>query len=165
MNLYKFHTNPESLKHYDVAHEHVPQLKWEQLVGQSLHLIDTDTEYEYDTDAKDDIDLAEVKKYEHLWAKDTKTAYYYAHSILNAEFPAGEKAIAKDGYYAYMYARDVLKAAFPAGEKAISTDVHYASMYAMKVLKKRFPAGEKVIAQHLSYRRKYEKVFNIMLPN
>ncbi len=87
MNLYKLHANPESLDHYDVAHDKVPAVFW----------------HKYGNNPK------ELKKREAALAKDPKYAFAYARNVLKEPWPAGEAAIAKIPEYAFAYARDVLK--------------------------------------------------------
>jgi len=155
MNLYKLHSKPKELKHFTVAHNHVPWLKWEHLVGP----ITGDQ-----VEDLDDVDIDEVKKYEHLWAQDATLAFLYAQDIIEKPFPAGEKAIATNAYLSFYYTKNILgRKPFPAGEKTIATDAYYAYRYARYVLKKRFPAGEKAIATDAQYREKYEKEFNVKL--
>jgi len=189
MNLYKFHSDPKSLKHHGTSHETVPFLKWEQLVGP---IAINEIGYFDDIDL-DGVNIDEVKKYEHLWARDAKLSVLYATKIIKNPFPAGEKAISTNAHYSYEYARYSLKRnpfpagekviatsaifsyqyaryilgkkRFPAGEKAIATNVVYSYLYATEVIGKRFPAGEKVITTSslVSYRHKYEEYFNIKL--
>jgi lambda repressor-like predicted transcriptional regulator len=120
MNLYNLHSEPETLDHHDTAFERVPRLVWEKYWDKS----------------------AELKKREEILAKDAKTAYVYASSVLKGPFPAGEAAIAKDAWCAYLYARDVLQKPWPAGEAAIAKNASLAYSYALLVLEKPFPAGE-----------------------
>jgi rRNA maturation protein Nop10 len=135
MNLYKLHANPETLDHYDVAHDKVPKLIWDK--------------YENNRE--------ELRKREASIAKDPKYAYMYSYVVLNGPFPAGEETIAKDPYYAYRYALDVLKGPWPAGEAAIAKDPYTAYRYAENVLKGPFPAGEAAIAKQPVYAYAYEE--------
>ena len=98
MNLYKFHADPKSLLHHDIAHEKVPAVFWDKY--------------------KDNPE--ELKKREAAIAKDPQYAYRYAYFVLEKSFPAGEAAIAKDPYYAYRYASDVLKKGFYLNGKLIA---------------------------------------------
>jgi hypothetical protein len=86
MNLYKYHSKPETLDHYDKADEWVPTLAWDKYKDQP----------------------AELKKREKALAKNPKIAYFYALDVLKKPFPAGEAAIAKS-MWSYNYAIDVLK--------------------------------------------------------
>ena len=108
MDLYKLHSSPKSLDHYDTAFDLVPALVWERYRNNP----------------------AELKKREAVLAKDAKCAYWYARYVLNGPFKAGEAAIAKDTEYAYWYARHVLHGRFKAGEAAIAKDPEFSYMYA-----------------------------------
>jgi len=156
MNLYKLHTDPKSLKHHGAAHEHIPTLRWEDMVGPV-----TDEQVE----DLDGVDIGEVKKYEHLWARDARTAYLYATDIIKKRFPAGEPEIATRPMYSYQYAGTILGKEFPAGEKTIAKHGDAAFRYAVRVLGRRFPAGEKAIAKYDAYRRQYEQKYDMELPN
>ena len=133
MNLYKFHSKPESLDYYGAMDQTNPHIFWEK--------------YKNNTE--------ELKKREKAISKDSRTAQRYAKDVLKRPFPAGEAAIATDTYYAYLYARDVLKGPFPAGEEAISKDAEYALGYAKYVLNGPFPAGEAAIAGDARYASYY----------
>ena len=98
MNLYKFHSDPKSLLHHDIAHEKVPAVVWDKY--------------------KDNPE--ELKKREAAIAKDPQYAYMYAREVLEKPFPAGEAAIAKGLYYALRYACDVLKKDFYLNGKLIA---------------------------------------------
>jgi hypothetical protein len=95
MNLYKLHSKPETLDHYDVADEKVPALVWEK--------------YQHEP--------AELKKREKVLARDPWTAYHYARFVLKKPFPAGEAAIAKNAEGAYWYALLVLNLPKAKAEK------------------------------------------------
>ena len=82
MDLYKFHSNPETLHGHDRADEIVPERIYDiAKSGKKL------------TDKQEDV-----------IAKDPKYAYGYAYSISKKPFLKGEDAIAKDPEYAYYYA-------------------------------------------------------------
>ena len=133
MDLYKYHSNPETLDRYAERDQIVPERIYEiAKSGQKL-----------------------TKTQEDALAKSPKYAFYYAFNVLKKPFPAGEAAIAKDEYFAYRYAFNVLKKPFPAGEAAIAKNTHYAYQYAIDVLKKPFPAGEAVIAKDANYAFEY----------
>src|SRR5215216_5866844 len=104
MNLYKYHSKPETLDHYDVAFDKVPKLIWGKYRDQP----------------------AELRKREKVLAKDTKTAFLYAHHVRHGPFPAGETVIAQDPEAAVSYAEYVLRGPFPAGEAAIAKDPEIA---------------------------------------
>jgi hypothetical protein len=123
MNLYKFHTHPETLDGYEAAKTRIPKIAWEAARTPE-----------------------EKRKLESLWANSTYYAYLYATSVSRKPFPAGEAAIAKDAEYAYKYASEILKRPFPLGEPLIASDDNFCFNYAMYVKKDRFPAGEETIA-------------------
>ena len=126
MNIYKLHSEPESLDHFEKATETNPDVFWEKYKNKP----------------------EELKKREKYIAKSADFSFYYAVDILSAPFPAGEEAIAKSAGYAYDYAADALKGPFPAGEAAIAKDEYFASLYAKNVLKKDFYLNGKLIAKY-----------------
>ena len=123
MNLYSFHTNPESLKHHDAAHEKLPDLAWNKYAG-------SDTE---------------LKKREHLWAKDADKAVMYAMHVLNGRFKKGEPAILKDPFWTRVYAKEVIKGMWLEGEDTIAKSAYDSFVYAQEVLRGRFIKGEDTI--------------------
>ena len=98
MNVYNFHSKPESLYQYEKITETNPDIFWEK--------------YENTP--------GELKKREAAISKSTKYSYLYALDVLKGPFPAGEAAIAKDAYYAKHYANEVLKADFYYNGKLIA---------------------------------------------
>jgi lambda repressor-like predicted transcriptional regulator len=143
MNLYKLHTNPESLLGYQEAMKD-PEMAWET--------------HENNHD--------KLRELEDLWAKSAEYSYRYAAFVLENRFPKGEDAIATDAWYSYLYAKYVLKPlgiiGFPKGEDAIATDAWYSYLYAKDVLEDRFPQGEPVIAQNI-VKINYQQEFGILL--
>ena len=113
MNLYKLHSNPESLANFEKLLE-MPELLWEIFKH----------------------DKNKLREYEDVWAKDAVTSYEYANRVVDGRFEKGEDAIATEPQYAYFYARD-----FPEARKvkkiedAIFSDPHTAFMYRENVLK------------------------------
>ena len=69
LNIYKYHTHPETLPLYKKAMECVPDLFWEKY--------------------KDNPE--ELKKREGAIAKSAKYSCLYAHDVLKTRFEAGEK--------------------------------------------------------------------------
>ena len=126
MNLYKLHSNPESLDHFEKVTANNPAIFWDKYKNKP----------------------EELKKREKYIAKSAFHAYLYARDVLKGPFPAGEEAIAKDAMFAYYYAREVLKGPFPAGEETIAKKTWYASQYAGAVLKKDFYLNDKLIAKY-----------------
>jgi hypothetical protein len=127
VNLYKLHTNPESLLGYEEAMKD-PDIAW------GTH------ENNHD----------KLRELENLWTKSAEYSYYYARDVLKNRFPKGEDIIATDAHWSYEYAEYVLKPlgvrGFPQGEDAIATDALSSYLYAKDVLKDRFPQGEDAIA-------------------
>ena len=113
MDLYKFHSNPETLHGYDKADEIVPKRIYD--IAESGKKL--------------------TEKQEDAIAKDQYYAYYYAHNVLKKPFLKGEDIIAKDPLFAYYYAQYVLEKHFPKGEDAIAKDPLYAYRYAKNILK------------------------------
>ena len=97
LNIYKYHTHPESLPLYEKAMECIPDLFWEK----------------YENNPK------ELKKREGAISMSAKYSYYYALDVLKTRFEAGEKVIATNTWFSYGYDFYVLKARFEAGEKKI----------------------------------------------
>ena len=126
MNLYKLHSNPESLDLYEKVSETNPDVFWEK--------------YKKNKE--------ELKKRETYIAKDAFFAYLYAKNVLKGPFPAGEEAIAKDYAYAYYYARDVLKGPFPLGEAAIAKSAFFTIQFTQNILKKDFYLNDELIAKY-----------------
>ena len=128
MNLYKLHSNPESLHGYDVAREKVPELAWE--THKRNH--------------------GKLRELEDTWTKSAQYSYWYARFVLENRFPKGEDAIATDDLWSYRYAKNILKPlgiiGFPQGEDAIATSGRRSCEYAENVLEDRFPKGEDAIA-------------------
>ena len=125
MELFKLHTNPKSLIHYETITETHPDFFWEKYFEKPN----------------------ELKKREKYIAKYARYSYIYAKDYLNGAFPAGEAAIAKDAEYACYYAKNVLKGPFPKGEAAIAKDARFAYRYAKEVLKADFYLDGKLIVK------------------
>jgi hypothetical protein len=141
MNIYKYHSDPESLDHYEERLTRVPKLAFEH--AKSLR--------------------RRFPEGEAAIAKDAKYAYYYANEVIKGRFPEGETAIAKDPYFAYVYAKDFIKGRFPEGEAAIAKSAGHAYFYAEHVIKGRWPEGEAAIAKNRFVKPVYEKLFNVKL--
>jgi hypothetical protein len=107
MNIYKHHSDPKSLKHYDAAHEAVPKLVWEKYKNNP----------------------SELKKRENALAKDPVYAYLYATDVLHGPFPKGEDTIAKSSVCAYLYVKNVIKGRWPPGEPAIAKSNGFSFEY------------------------------------
>ena len=104
-------------------------------------------------------DINELKKREHLWAKDPETAYDYARGVIKGRWPKGEKAIASDAESAYYYAKYVIKGRWTKGEKALASDPQFAYYYAGEFIGDRWPAGEKAIASEPQFAYYYAREF------
>ena len=102
MNLYKFHTDPQSLLYGNSAPDQLPQLFWPKY--RNNH--------------------EELKKRQGAIAKSREYSLKYA--LKYGPFPAGEPAIATDTNSAYEYAIDVLKGPFRMGEEAISQSAKFS---------------------------------------
>ena len=134
LNIYKYHTHPESLPLYEKAMECIPDIFWEK----------------YKNNPK------ELKKREGAIAQSAEYSYWYAADVLKERFEAGEEIIATNAQYSYWYALDVLKNRFEAGEEIIATDAWCSYRYAADVLKERFEAGEESILNG-GYKQDYLK--------
>ena len=113
LNLYKYHTNPETIAGYDQAMNSVPHLAWDHFRNKPK----------------------ELRKREHIWAQSAEYSHLYAIYVLKGErFEKGEDAIATDARWSCNYAKDVLKGRFEKGEDAIATDAGYSLIYVTDVL-------------------------------
>ena len=128
MNLYNYHSKPESIHGHDRVDTEVPSIFWHKYVGSD--------------------NSQELKKREPALAKSPEYAVHYARYILKDRFPAGEDVIAKDPAWAYNYARFVIKGRWPKGEDAIAKSTPWAYAYAKDVLKGPWPKGEDAIAKN-----------------
>ena len=133
MNLYNFHSKPESLYQYEKITETNPDIFWEK--------------YEKDPE--------ELRKREKYLAKDARCAYYYARDVLKGPFPEGEEAIIRDVDYTLWYAQYVLEGPFPKGEAMFAEKAYFAYHYAADVLEGPFPKGEAAIAKDAYYANHY----------
>jgi hypothetical protein len=140
LNLYQYHSEPESLYGFDQATEHVPHVAWNHYKG----------------------DVEELKKREHVWARSAAYSHRYADDVLEERFPEGEPAIATSAKYSHWYADDVLEERFPEGEPAIAESAGYSYLYALSVLSGRFLEGEPAI-RGSEYQEDYEQIFGIKL--
>ena len=98
MNLYNFHTKPESLDNYAQVYDGNPDFFWQKY--------------------KDNPE--ELKKREKYIARDPEYAYIYARHSLNVPFPLGEAEIATSKHYSHLYAKNVLRADFYYNGKLIA---------------------------------------------
>lgn len=137
MNLYNFHTTPESLDGFDIIDMTVPSEIWHKYKNKPIELM----------------------KRESAIAKSPEYAYEYAKEIIHSPFPLGEKAIACDDYYALAYSEYVLKGPFPQGEKILSTNAYTSYIYAVRVLHGRFLLGEPTMMSD----QKFKKMYNAFI--
>ena len=143
LNLYKYHTNPETITGFDQAMDSVPSVAWEHYKGNH----------------------EELRKREHMWAKSAEHSYWYALFVLKGErFIKGEDAIATDALYSYRYANNVLKGErVEKFEDAIATSARHSYEYAFFSLNgERFIKGEDAI-RGSEYQQAYEQEFGIKL--
>ena len=154
LNLYKYHTNPETITGFDQVMNSVPDLAWEHIVG----TFEDEDDY-LDAIETGEIDLEELRKREHVWAKSAEYSYLYAKNVLSGErFVKGEDAIATNAEYSYAYASYVLKGRFEKGEDAIATSALYSYAYAKHVLKgERVEKIEDAIATDAWYSYRYAR--------
>jgi hypothetical protein len=114
MNIYEFHTDPESLDLYEERLTRVPKLAYDH--ARSLR--------------------RRFPEGEAAIAKSAIYAYWYAEHVIKGRFPEGVAAIAKDAKYAYSYAIDVIKGRWPAAEAAIAKSEwkkHYEILFNVKL--------------------------------
>ncbi len=96
MNIYKYHTDPESLDHYEDRLTRVPELAFEHAMSLGRRFPEGEAAI----------------------ANNALYAFSYAHGIIEERWPEGEAAIAKSARYAYYYAKYVIKVRFP-GERLL----------------------------------------------
>lgn len=136
LNIYNFHSKPESLELYHKTDKELPGIFFKKY--------------------KDN--PTELKKREDIIAKSPYFSYIYARDVLSRSFPKGEKILATDGKFAYFYARYVLGERFPAGEDVIATHhAEWAYRYAKEILEGPFKKGEKAIASDYRFAYFYAK--------
>lgn len=126
MNLYNYHTVPNSLIGFDQRDDIVPDLISEYLIGGG-HL---------------------TKKQLKYIASDTQLAYTYAVERVRGRWPRGEAAILLDPYYSLKYAERIIQGRWPEAEVIISKDSMMSLHYAQYVIAGRFPEGEAAIASN-----------------
>ena len=120
MNLYKFHTKPESLPHYQDYKKYHPNI----LTG---------------------IPKKPSVKQLTLMKRNLLLAYRYAFYDLRGRWPEAEPYIMKDPFYAFGYARNVIKGRWPEAEPYIMKDPEFALNYSVMVIKGRWPEAEPYI--------------------
>ena len=136
LNIYNFHSEPESLELYHKSNDELPGIFFKKYKDQP----------------------GELKNREDVIAKSPYFSYIYARDVLNRSFPKGEKILATDGKFAYFYARYVLGERFPKGEDVIATHhAEWAYRYAKEILEGPFPKGEDIIATDYRYAFFYAK--------
>ena len=140
MNIYEFHTNPESLDSFKEVSIANPRLAYQcaEKLGRRLPIVET------------------------AIAKNALYAYLYARDVIEGRFPEGEAVIAKDGWSAAYYAKDVIKGRWLEAEEVIASSAEGSYNYAISVLKDRFIPGEFEISDS-RYKYKYEDFFGIEL--
>ena len=157
LNIYKYHSNPETITGFDQAMNSVPHLAWDQIFGTS------DVEAYEELLVTGKVDLEELRKRERLWAKSREYSYRYAFYVLEGRFEKGEDAIATSAEYSYYYAADTLGGERVENiEAAIATDAEYSYRYAYIVLEGRFEKGEDAI-RGSKYQERYEQLTGVRL--
>ena len=113
MNLFKLHSNPETLDHFDEQYK-MPGKAWPIYINA---LKDKDTE---------------TKKWIWPWfIKDPESSYSYA--VWKGErFPEGEEAIKWHPMWARKYAMNVLERRWPEAEEIIASDKIESNIYAVQ---------------------------------
>ena len=147
INLFKLHSNPETLYGYDHIIQ-IPQMAWamtdvkQKRKMTDLWLKDPETAVRYATKVME----KRWPEAEPIIAKSAKYAYEYAN-FFPGRFLEGEPAIATVPTFAYSYARHKIGGRWPEGEAAIATDPDEALNYADKIIKGPWPPGEAAIAR------------------
>ena len=143
LNLYKYHSDPESLDGFDEYMHQNPDVAYDIALNRG-HA---------------------SEQLEDAIATDAWYSYLYAKDVLKGErVEKIEDAIATDAYYSYLYARDVLSGErFEKGEDAIATSALYSYWYAQDVLSgERFEKGEDAI-RGSKYQKRYEELTGVKL--
>jgi hypothetical protein len=112
MNLYKLHSDPKSLNHYNEAQQSMPEV--------FVH---------DDTYRKDFIVRDFTQKQIRAISKDPKWACLYAKTVLKRRWPEAEPYIMKDPGYAFIYAKDMIEDRWPEAEPYIMKDAEWWSFY------------------------------------
>ena len=137
MNLYEYHTNPETLYGYKDRFK-IPLFAYKEakrtgnwLEAEPYIMKDPEYAYFYARDIRKKGRWPEAEPY---IMKDPYSAYWYARYVIEGRFPEAEPYIMKDPEYAYMYARDIRKKGrWSEAEPAIATS-HVVIRYANDVI-------------------------------
>ena len=142
MDIYKFHANPKTLEHYDLAQQMVPTVFAPDFFPNGI--------FPKDLTAKQ-IDAI---------SKSPEHAYIYAARHIKGRFLEAEPYI-KDSEFAGPYAIHILKERWPEAEHSFIRAPVWAHPYATKILKRRWPEAEPYIKQVPWIWQKYIKHFQI----
>ena len=134
MDLYKLHSNPETLDGFD-QQSNVPEI-----------LRDL---------ARSKQDLAIEQKI----IKHPRFAYEYAEYVLDRRWPEAEKYIMKHPESAHRYANKFFKDGWPEAEQYIMTDPTWAARYAIDVVERRWPEAEDDIIEDEEEWNEYTDTF------
>ncbi|RWZ84368.1 MAG: hypothetical protein EO766_17260 [Hydrotalea sp. AMD] len=107
LNLYKFHSQPQNLDHYNDQDSIIPNLA----LKKSL----------YNRGRSPDL--------EPVILKDTKCAFDYARKVIRDRWPEAEPRIMKDPYAALGYAETILKDRWYEAEPYIKQDDYAWDIY------------------------------------
>ena len=148
MNIYKLHSNPETLAGFDQRTD-VPEVlrelartKQEPAIEQQI-MKDPNLVLAYAIKFFNGVGWPAAEEY---IMKDAYSAYYYAKYILHRRWKAAEPVIMTDRNLVLNYASKFLKGVgWPAAEPIIIKDPQWAYMYAIDVLEERWPEAEKYI--------------------
>ncbi len=139
INLYNYHTNPQSLLNYDKRFN-VPVIASQEAAKHKPN---------------------RSPALEPGIMKDPKYAYYYAYDIIKGRWKEAEPYIMKDPEYAYYYAHHVIGGRWPEAEPYIMKDPFDAYIYAKWVIKDRWPEAEHTIQTNKQDWINYKHTFNI----
>ena len=160
MNLYEYHTNPETLYGYKDRFK-IPLFAYKEakrtgnwLEAEPYIMKDPEYAYFYAMDAIQD----EWPEAEPYIMKDPEYAYFYARDIRKkGRWPEAEPYIMKDPKYAYLYANEVIKDEWTEAEPYIMKDPYSAYWYARYVIEGRFPEAEPYIMKSPEYAYMYAR--------
>lgn len=167
MNLYKFHSDPESLEHHDEAHQMVPKLIVDHigifpkdLSPAQIRAISKDPEYAYRY-AYFRLGRQRWPEAEQHIMKDPEYARIYAQRIIKGRWPEAEPYIFKDEEAAIDYILHVSRQPVKQFEHLFLKDPNDAAGYAIDCLKSRWVEAEKIIKQDREAWEVYSEHFNL----
>ena len=161
MDLYKLHSNPETLDGFD-QQSNVPEIlrdlarsKQDLAIEQKI-IKHPRFAYEY-AEYVLDRRWPEAEKY---IMKHPESAHRYANKFFKDGWPEAEQYIMTDPWPAYSYAKKFFKGVgWPEAEQYIMTDPTWAARYAIDVVERRWPEAEDDIIEDEEEWNEYTDTF------